>query len=198
MISLVSDCSFSRLDEGCRILELDCGNHDLNDFFREDALKYQLELLGETYFLSEASSGKVVCAFSLSNDGIKTFDLPNSRKKKVRESVPREKHMKAFPATLIGRLGVSLEFAKQGVGSQLMSIIKSTYIEEEGNRCRFLVVDAYNQPEVLTFYERNDFSFVFSTEEQEKEYFGIQGPGPIKTRFMYYDLLEWKRLLSGD
>jgi ribosomal protein S18 acetylase RimI-like enzyme len=101
--------------------------------------------------------------------------------------------MKSFPATLIGRLGVSLAFGNQGIGSQLMDIIKSSCLFESGNRCRFLVVDAYNLPEVLKYYQRNDFSFVFSTEDQEKEYFELANEDKIKTRLMYYDLLDWKK-----
>ena len=34
---------------------------------------------------------------------------------------------------------------------------------------RFLTVDAYNNPQVLAYYQKNDFSFVFSTEQQEKD-----------------------------
>jgi ribosomal protein S18 acetylase RimI-like enzyme len=196
MINLSIDCTITKLDGSNRIAEFDCGNQDLNEFFLEDAIKYQHELLGESYFFVDKHSGNVVCAYSLSNDGIKTFDLPNNRKKKVRESIPREKHMKSFPATLIGRLGVSKAFGNQGIGSQLMDIIKSTCLFEEGNRCRFLLVDAYNLPEVLNYYQRNDFSFVFSTEDQEKSYFGLGSEDKIKTRFMYYDLLEWKKQFS--
>jgi ribosomal protein S18 acetylase RimI-like enzyme len=196
MIILSRDCSIAKVDEANPILDFDCGNHDLNEFFQQDALKYHRELLGESYMVSENQTGKIVCAFSLSNDGIKTFDLPNSRKKKVREAVPREKHMKSFPATLIGRLGVSVNFARQGIGSQLMSIIKSMCLLETGNRCRFLVVDAYNLSEVLNYYENNNFQFVFSTEDQEKGYFGLGIEDKIKTRFMYFDLLAWKRKME--
>lgn len=197
MINLSKDCLIIKIDEANQIEHFDCGNQDLNEFFLIDAIKYQHELLGESYFLVERASKRVVCAFSLSNDGIKTFDLPNSRKRKVRDSVPREKHTKSFPATLVGRLGVDLAFARQGVGGQLMNIIKSMCLIEPGNRCRFLVVDAYNLPEVLNYYLQNNFSFVFSTEDQEKAYFGFSVDDKIKTRFMYFDLLTWKRQLES-
>ena len=40
------------------------------------------------------------------------------------------------------------------------------------------------------YYQRNGFSFMFSTEEQEKEYRNITAGGPLKTRLMYFDLMQ--------
>jgi GNAT superfamily N-acetyltransferase len=196
-IDLDADCHIVKVSRENAIDAFDCGNDDLNEFFIADAPKYHQQLLGETYFFVEKETQRVVCAYTLSNDGIKTFDLPNSRKKKVREAVPREKHMKSFPASLIGRLGVSKEFSNQGLGSQLMEFVKASCLYEEGNRCRFLIVDAYNQPEVIQYYLKNKFIFLFSTEDQEKEYFGIDHSNAIKTRFMYFDLLDLGRQLFG-
>lgn len=197
MINLHRDCQVIKITGNSRISTFDCGNSDLNEFFLADAPKFHNQLLGETFFFVEKATKKPVCAFTLSNDGLKTFDLPNSRKKKIREGVPREKHVKSFPATLIGRLGVSVDFANQGIGSRLMDFIKVTCLLEEGNRCRFLVVDAYNQPEVLQYYLKNQFLFLFSTEEQEMEYFGISVGDSIRTRFMYFDLIDLSRNLPS-
>jgi len=86
----------------------DCDNPDLNDFFRNDALNYHSELLGKTYcFTLDENPEIIVCAFTISNDSIKTFHLPNPRKKKVIKDIPRQKQMKSYPAVLIGRLGVN-------------------------------------------------------------------------------------------
>jgi GNAT superfamily N-acetyltransferase len=196
-INLEQDCDIVKVNQSNPILAFDCADDDLNEFFVLDAPKYQAQLLGETYFFVETETQKVVCAYTLSNDGIKTFDLPNSRKKKIRDSVPREKHTKSFPATLIGRLGVSKDFAGQGVGSQLMEFVKTSCLFETGNRCRFLIVDAYNQEAVKQYYLKNGFAFLFSTEDQEKTYFGLDDSMSIKTRFMYFDLLDLYRQLQG-
>ena len=51
-----------------------------------------------------------MCAFTISNDSIKTFLLPNARKKKVIKDIPRQKQMKSYPAVLIGRLGVNKNY----------------------------------------------------------------------------------------
>ena len=67
--------------------------------------------------------------------------------------------------------------------------IKINCIQEDGDRCRFLVVDAYNEAQVLRYYEKNDFKFLFSSEDQEKEYHQMDGSQILRTRFMYFDLL---------
>jgi hypothetical protein len=42
--------------------------------------------------------------------------------------------------------------------------------------CRFITVDAYNNPDTIDFYRRNDFDFLIAGDEQDD------------TRQMYYDL----------
>jgi ribosomal protein S18 acetylase RimI-like enzyme len=113
----------------------------------------------------------------------------------VKELIPREKPLKSYPAMLIGRLGVSLDFTGQGTGSQLMDIIKSFCFTLKPSG-RFLLVDAYNQPDVLNFYRKNNFIFIFSTEEQERAYYLRNIVEPLRTRLMFYDMIQWKNKLG--
>lgn len=114
---------------------LDCGNADLNDFFENEALDYARELLGKTYvFTTDESPCQMVCAFTISNDSIKVNEMLGSRKKKVIKDVPREKHIRSYPAVLIGRLGVAEDFKKRGIGKELMDFIKSWFVDEQKNR----------------------------------------------------------------
>lgn len=177
----------------------DCGNEDLNDFFQNDALNYQSELLGKTYcFTLDENPEIIVCAFTISNDSIKTFLLPNARKKKVIKDIPRQKQMKSYPAVLIGRLGVNNNFRsvvgeKDRVGKQLMDFIKSWFIDGANKTgCRFIVVDSYNTPGPLKYYSDNGFVPLFSTEEQEKEFTDIDVSSTLETRLMFYDLILLK------
>ena len=178
----------------------DCGNEDLNDFFQNDALNYQSELLGKTYcFTLDENPKIIVCAFTISNDSIKTSFLPNSRKKKVIKDIPRQKQMKSYPAVLIGRLGVNNNFRsvvgeKDRVGKQLMDFIKSWFIDGANKTgCRFIVVDSYNEVRPLRYYAENLFIPLFSSDDQEKEYTGIPLEESIPTRLMYFDLIVLKR-----
>ena len=51
-------------------------------------------------------------------------------------------------------------------------------------------MDAYNSKVPLTFYQKNGFKQLFSTEEQEKVYRNISVDGPLNTRLMFYDLIR--------
>ena len=123
-INLTEDCDFLELMPQSPIADFDCGDDDLNDFFNNEALLFQCELLAQTYYFCLKETRKIVCAYSLSADSLKTALLPGSRIKKIKELIPREKALQSYSALLIGRLGVSVEFAGQGIGSQLLYNIK--------------------------------------------------------------------------
>jgi len=61
---------------------------------------------------------------------------------------------------------------------------------------RYLLVDAYNEPAVIGFYQKNDFALVFSTEEQEKETYRQLPSESLQTRYMFYDMIQWRNRLS--
>jgi hypothetical protein len=72
-----------------------------------------------------------------------------------------------------------------------MDSIKSWFIDDENKTgCRYLVVDAYNEATPLEYYRKNGFDFMFSTEEQEREYRSMSGDGPLHTRLMFFDLMQ--------
>ena len=192
MIHLKNDCEMVVLSEEQIINGFDCGNEDLNDFFNRDAIEYKRQMLSRTCFFRHKNSGKVVCAFSFSASGIKTADLPGSRRKKVKEYIPREKSLKSYPALLIGRLGVASEFNGQGIGSQLINAIKTFCFDQFPDFVRFLLVDAYNEPAVVGFYQKNKFTPVFSTEQQEKETYRQTPTEALQTRYMFYDMIQWR------
>lgn len=174
----------------------DCGNSDLNDFFAKDAVLYTKELLGKSYcFTLDEDPNTIVCAFTISNDSIKTLNLPNARKKKVSKDIPRPKQLRSYPAVLIGRLGVHKDYRKingetKRIGDQLMDFIKSWFVDARNKTgCRFIVVDAYNEEGPLRYYRNNGFTELFSTEDQEKEFTGLSKEDRLDTRFLYFDLI---------
>jgi len=85
MLDLKLDCEMHILSEEDVITDFDCGNTDLNDFFNRDALDYKRQILARTCFFRHRDSRAIVCAFSVSANGIKTAYLPGSRRKKVFE-----------------------------------------------------------------------------------------------------------------
>ena len=169
-----------------------CGNADLDDFFSSDYADYAHQLMGKTYvYVQDGGGNDIVCAFTVSNASVFTNHLPNARKKKIGSAIPFAKRDLIYPAVLIGRLGVNLKFKRQHVGSELMDIIKNWFVEEDNKTgCRYLVVDAYNEAGPCEYYQKNGFAFMFSSEEQERQYRNISSEQPLHTRLMYFDLMQ--------
>jgi GNAT superfamily N-acetyltransferase len=129
--------------------------------------------------------------FTLANASMDIRHLPGSRRKKLTELIPREKNLSSYPAFLICRLGVNVNFRKQKIGSELMQLIKLWVLTPEIiGGCRYVVVDAYNNEATRRYYATNEFKDVFSTEQQEKEYLGMPPEKELKTRLMYFDLIQ--------
>ncbi|MBR5314246.1 MAG: GNAT family N-acetyltransferase [Clostridia bacterium] len=167
-----------------------CGDDDLDEFFLQDAFLQSDELLCKNYcFTLDDNPTTIVAAFTLANDSIKK--IPGSRKKKVEKKIPREKLYSSYPAVMIGRLGISADFQGQHLGSDVLSFIKAWFVDPLNKTgCRFLLVDSYNKPNNLSFYQRNGFNYLFSTEEQEREFRGIKPEHALNSRLMYFDLIE--------
>lgn len=167
-----------------------CGDSDLDEFFLNDCLNYSRQLLGKTYYYAlKEDQRRIVCAFTLSNAGLRSSDLPNARRKKIEANIPHLKTMRDYPAVLIGRLGVATEFQSRNVGTEVIDFVKgwfSNFSNKTG--CRFVIVDAYNNAPALAFYERNGFRCVFSSDEQERIYRQLSPDATLNSRLMYFDL----------
>lgn len=139
----------------------------------------------------------------ISGASIRLWDLGSSRKNAMwKEISNREKMLSRYPGVLIGRLAVSSSFAGQGIGSEILDFVKTWFASDENKTgCRLVIVDAKNQDEVLNFYRKNGFKFLFPQEldedlytkppkdEQEKEERRLH-PRKLKTRLMFFDLLS--------
>ena len=136
--------------------------------------------------------------FTVSNDSVKTTFIPKPAKNKVQRRIPNQKHLRTYPAVLLGRLGVNRKY--QGtdffVGQQVINYVKSWFIEEDNKTgCRFLVVDAYNELKVLNFYTRNGFKYLYADENEERTELHIpESADLIYTRLMFLDLIYTKIL----
>lgn len=191
---LLENTTFASLDEiiATNRISFSCGNDDLDEFFHQDCIVYAKELFGKTYcFHKTDTPSEIVCAFTVSNASIFTNYLPNARKKKIGKKVSFAKQELIYPAVLIGRLGININYQGNHIGTELLDFIKAWFIEPKNKTgCRYLIVDAYNQEKPISFYIRNGFEYVFSTELQEKRYRNIQTEIPLQTRMMYFDLIR--------
>ncbi len=191
MSFLYDECILSVLNEAQDMAGFACGDKDLDEFFTSDCFAYARQLLGKTYcYRLKSNPKKIVCAFTLANAGIRVSDLPNARKKKIEANIPHVKALKDYPAVLVARLGVSTEFRSRHVGSDTLQYIRFWFLDPYNKTgCRYVLVDAYNNPSTLSFYESNGFVTVFSTEIQEKSYRHLGADVTLNTRLMYYDLM---------
>ena len=199
VVEFLFSCSFSKLTpellKNCKPFK--CGNKDLDDFFAKDSFLYGEKLLGKTYvFRLKDFPDKIVAAFTLSNDSVRIKQLfPEDMAKIEYVTENGEKNLRRYPGVLVGRLGINSEFAKQGIGSAVMTFIKTWFRSDENKTgCRFIIVDAVNSPDVLRYYQRNGFKFLYGSDENEAKALGINvkmlGKNPLRTRLMYYDLID--------
>lgn|SRR5574344_96033 len=194
VFSLLSECVMCRFDENVKnnCLPFTCCNDDLDEFFSKDYALYADEMLGKTYcWVTISKPHKIVALVTLANDSIKTRSLVNRERNKLQRKISNPKRGRSYPAVLIGRLGVNMEFQshKDHIGSQLMDFIKKWFRHEDNKTgCRFIVVDAYNTPSTLHYYLRNDFVFLHSNEDDEKLYYDIPADETLNSRLMYFDL----------
>ena len=205
MSFLADKCLLSPYTEDVRkaCLPFSCGSEDMDEFFAKDFADYAHYLMGKSYcFRLKDNLNQIVCAFTISNDSIRIYDLPRSRRDYMKAITHHEKHLRRYPGVLIGRLAVAEQFARLGIGSNVLTFIKDLFSDPAiQTGCRFVIVDAVNTPEVLSFYQKNGFVFLFSTEEQEALYTFPpkndeerqalkNNPHPLQTRLMYFDLLD--------
>ena len=176
---------YIRLREDFDLLPFDCGDKDLNEFLMKDALNYQRGLFAVTYLLENDKD--TILYFSLSNDKLSAIETSKSFWRKVKNTIPHEKHRKDFPAVKIGRFAVGTKYqhSEEHWGTITMNFIKEWMISDNKTGCRFITVDAYKQ--AVPFYQRNDFDFM-GREEQQRFEADKDNPDSDSTYAMYFDL----------
>ena len=178
------------------IQRFDCGREDINNFFYYDVEKNQQQMFGKTYFFCDETPQHIVGAITVANASIFTRHISWRRRDVIGAEVDTEKSGQNFPAVLLGRLGVDVHYQHLHLGPQIIEYVKAWFSSENNKSgCRFLIVDAYNEPGLIQFYERCGLTLFFSSEEQEKKYRNIidrEGEQPVKleTRLMFFDLIN--------
>ncbi len=163
--------SLTPVTDFCALSPFDCDEPDLNDYFQNDCQAQQAELLNVTYALTPCGGPFFPTALiSLSNDAI--------RREKLEDGLRPTVSYPSYPAVKIGRLGVHKEFQRDGIGTHLVNMVKTLFVTNNRTGCRFVTVDAYNQENVLNFYQKNGFDFLTDKD--------ISKP----TRAMFFDLIR--------
>jgi GNAT superfamily N-acetyltransferase len=188
----LDSCKIVRVGSPADLAGFSCGDDDLDDFFANEAYLYSRQLLGKTYFfVTDDDIPEVIGAFTVSNDSIKASLISKALRNRLQRRIPNTKRTRSYPAVLIGRLGVSRKRRGCDIGSQMLDYIKFWFSNEANKSgCRYVVVDVYNNPGVLHFYEKNDFEYLYRTEDEERKTFFIEDGSPLNSRMMYFDLIS--------
>ncbi|MBO4801437.1 MAG: GNAT family N-acetyltransferase [Bacteroidaceae bacterium] len=204
MAFLEENCVLDVLTDGilseCR--PFTCGDDDMDEFFQKDALAYTRYRMGKSYcFRMKDDAETIVACFTVSNDSIRIYDLPSSRRNAMWKITKREKMLTRYPGVLVGRLAVASRFSGKGIGSEVLDFIRMWFLDDANKTgCRFAIVDAKNEPDVLRFYEKNNFKPLFPREIDEDLYTKppkddeeredrLKQPRKLRTRLMFCDLL---------
>ncbi len=169
----------NRLDPDAPRLPFSCGDADLDEFFAVDSVESAKELLSVTYAVLD-EDGNVLAFVSLSNDSIKREECPRSAFERIAKLFSQRKRYSSVPTAKIGRLGVCTAKQRSGLGTEILDYLKVSFTSNNKTGCRFLVVDAYNTPKAIKFYQQNDFEFLTGKDENSE------------TRIMYFDLKTFR------
>lgn len=181
---ILANATHRRHDTSIDLKQFDCDDVDLNDFYHRDCSKSQDILLCVTYVIE--NENETIAFYSLLNDKIsKEEGSSNNQWNKLREQKFDEDHngFKSYPCVKLARLGVSKHHQSKGIGAFLINHIKDLFVDNNKTGCRFITVDAYNNPRTLKFYEDNGFIHLPLSEANK----GIENP---KTKLLYFDLIQ--------
>ena len=141
---------------------IDCGDADLNDYFRNDAVLFRDELLSQTYVFHDNEDDEIYAAIDFCNDALPRERMTGGQRRKISH---RKRGFQMFPAVKITRLGVRREFHGMKVGSSLLETVKHFFLADNRTGCRFITVDAYKN--AVGFYEHNDFARMLTDESED-------------------------------
>ena len=111
-------------------------------------------MLGKTYaFRLIDNPSKIASIFTLSNDAISIKQLVAEDKEQIEYVTENgEKNLRRFPGVLIGRLGTNQTLSRKGYGTAVMDFIKAWFRSNENKTgCRFIIVDAHNNPDTIRY-----------------------------------------------
>jgi len=149
----------------------DCNDGDLNEYFHLDVFFHRKELLTQTYYLYANHFPKLILALlDFCNDAVRLTQY------KGKVNLDARKQYASLPAVKLTRLGVTKELQRMNIGTNALNMVKLLFLQDNRTGCRFLTVDAYNNPGVISFYQKNGFALL---TEKDKE---------KNTRSLFFDL----------
>lgn len=168
---------------------------DILNFLSNQAEIFDKRNFSKTFILlPDKENPEIIGFFSLCVKGLLSEELHFgvSKIKEITGLSPKEQKRRGrFIALfyLIGQLAVSEDFQKQGYGTRLIAeAIKKICKAQDNVGIRYILVDAINQEEIISFYEK--LTFIRANDEENEN---IQK----ETQTMVANIKEIKQLLSS-
>ena len=144
-----------RLSKIYDLSKFDCGDSDINEFLKEDALIYQEKKLATTTIFT--FNNEVIGFFSTAADSIKLKLI-----EKENHAI-RNKPISEFPAIKISRIGRDRKHRNQKLCEDILKWAIGYILKcSEMTAVRFVTVDAY--PAKVKWYE--SFKFIRNLDER--------------------------------
>ena len=144
-----SDVKVERLSEEHDTSRFDCGDEDINDFLRKDALIWQKARIAITRVFTY--QGDIIGFYCASADSLRL-----NQEEKDNEKTINKKRIRELPAVKIGRLGRSVNYKQCYLGKFILewAIGHIINISKEIGVI-YVTVDAY--PRRVGWYEKSGF-----------------------------------------
>lgn len=139
-----------------------CGRSQLDSFLSSDAKDYDKHGLTSTVVVFSVNEVCPVAYFSLTADAVR---LSGSEKNDL--CLPFDVPISFYPAVKITKLAVASNYQRQGVGEQLIDLIFGI-VSDTPFAVRLLTVDAVNQPEIISFYQKVGFVESLADAKEKK------------------------------
>ena len=178
----LQDLEFVQLTSEKELLPFQSEDEDLNNFLTEDAKNYSSDLMAQTYLFIDIENNQIAAYFSILNDKVAYDPQSKGIWNRINRHISNNKRRRSYPSAKIGRLAVAKDYARCGIGSQILFFVKSKLVTNPKLGCRFLTVDAYKA--ATDFYRNNDFEFFTTLDAFDA------------TRLMYFDLKPFKEQLE--
>ncbi len=140
----------------------DCGKPHLNEFL-VSARFFHRDRLGLTSVVFHRDvPNQVIGYFTLANDAL-PLTTSEQGELGLQDTIP----LKAYPAVKLGRLAVAAAFQGQGIGEQVMDLVHGEILDSSSlSAARLVILDADNEPRVLSFYRKLGYQESLWAEKQ--------------------------------
>ncbi|WP_407394199.1 GNAT family N-acetyltransferase [Methanobrevibacter sp.] len=179
---------FETLTSEHDLTDFDCGDEELNNFLKEDALNQQNAKLNVTKLVM--CDGRIIGYASLLTD---TIILKRIKDEKLRITLKGKLNLnskeKEISAVMIGRFAIAKKYSGKGLGSHILRNILKNLKEISENRIgfRFIVIEGYAS--AFNFYVlKNGFEYLEKDKKFVEKINFISKRDPKKLFYLYLNL----------